>query len=396
MKKIFLSLLLIELSLTVSYAQSLEVLQPLQMIENSSVMAQYNNQFAKWNMPDKDIPFPFALIRVLLDGSGTEVRIAKEMLSLDVGTMYAVESTYYNADNEIWFLIPYEIKNIYIKCGDGCERQRIYSNRLRPNTVYFCKVHYEPEESMLGGGKKKTQDITFTVNGVSFDMVYVAGGSFEMGCTPEQGKDADLMMESPVHKVNLSSFHIGKHEVSQALWQAVMGSNPSNHNGDSYPVEQVSWTDCQTFIGKLNQQLESSLGDFQFAMPSEAQWEYAARGGIRSQKNKYAGNSNCDLIGWTNADSDDATHEIGGKLANELGIYDMSGNVWEYCMDSFGIYTSDEQTDPVGTKSSTTHVMRGGSAHDAARFARVSARKAISVQKSDAWSGLRLVLTEKL
>lgn len=209
---------------------------------------------------------------------------------------------------------------------------------------------------------------TFTVNGVKFTMVPVEGGTFTMGATSEQGSDAEDE-EKPAHKVTLSDYYIGQTEVTQALWKAVMGSNPSDSKGDNLPVEQVSWDDCQEFIQKLNQ-----LTGKQFRLPTEAEWEYAARGGRKSQGYKYAGSNDIGLVAWYEDNSGNETHPVATKQANELGIYDMSGNVWEWCSDRYGDYQSSSQSDPQGPSSDSIRVFRGGSCYFDAGCCRVSDR----------------------
>ena len=195
----------------------------------------------------------------------------------------------------------------------------------------------------------------FTVNGVSFEMVRVDGGTFLMGATSEQGSDADSD-EKPVHSVTLSGYYIGKTEVTQALWKAVMGSNPSQFMGDDLPVEKVSWDDCQEFIRKLN-----SMTGQNFRLPTEAEWEFACRGGNNSRGYKYSGSINLGSVAWYDGNSGNKTHPVGTKAPNELGIYDMSGNVWEWCSDWYADYTSYSQTNPKGPQSGSSRVIRGGS-----------------------------------
>lgn len=208
---------------------------------------------------------------------------------------------------------------------------------------------------------------TFTVNGVQFTMVAVEGGTFTMGATSEQGSDAGGD-EKPAHEVTLSDYYIGQTEVTQALWEAVMGSNPSGHKGDNLPVENVSWDDCQMFIQKLNQ-----LTGKQFRLPTEAEWEYAARGGRKSRGYKYAGGNNIDLVAWYDSNSGKETHAVATKQANELGIYDMSGNVLEWCSDWYGGYQSSSPSDPQGPSSGSYRVFRSGNYY--AGDCRVSRRK---------------------
>ena len=209
---------------------------------------------------------------------------------------------------------------------------------------------------------------TFTVNGVQFTMVAVEGGTFTMGATSEQGSDAGGD-EKPAHEVTLSDYYIGQTEVTQALWKAVMGGNPSFFKGDNLPVESVSWDDCQEFIQKLNQ-----LTGKQFRLPTEAEWEYAARGGRKSRGYKYAGGNDIGLVAWYDGNSGNGTYPVATKQANELGIYDMSGNVWEWCSDWYGDYQSSSQSDPQGPSSGFGRVDRGGGCYDGARNCRVSVR----------------------
>ena len=199
-------------------------------------------------------------------------------------------------------------------------------------------------------------------------MVYVQGGTFTMGATAEQGSDADGR-EKPTHSVTLSDYYIGKYEVTQAQWTAVMGSNPSNFTGDNNPVDYVSWDEVQEFITKLNAQTGK-----RFRLPAEAEWEYAARGGSQSKGYKYSGSDSIDEVAWCHDNSSSTTHPVGQKTPNELGIYDMSGNVWEWCGDWYGSYSSEAQTNPMGPSSGSSRVLRGGSWNYFARNCRVSYR----------------------
>lgn len=225
---------------------------------------------------------------------------------------------------------------------------------------------------------------TFTVNGVQFTMVEVGGGTFTMGATSEQGSDA-WDEEKPAHEVTLSDYYIGQTEVTQALWEAVMGSNPSDSKGGNLPVERVSWDDCQVFIQKLNQ-----LTGKQFRLPTEAEWEYAARGGRKSRGYKYAGGNNIDSVAWCDGNSGNETHPVATKQANELGIYDMSGNVLEWCSDWCGDYTSSSQSDPQGSSSGSFRVIRGGCCYNFARNCRVSYRISNTLDYRCGYLGLRL------
>lgn len=182
--------------------------------------------------------------------------------------------------------------------------------------------------------KAPLSDIDFEVNGVKFRMIAVEGGSFMMGANPGQGEDA-RENEKPAHKVTVDDFLIGETEVTQELWFAVMGNNPSartNDNGN-LPVENISWNDVQSFIKKIN-----DITGQHFRLPYETEWEFAARGGQKSTNKKYAGSDNLDGVAWYEKNSEGHPHPVGEKQSNELGIYDMSGNVYEFCADNIAKY----------------------------------------------------------
>ena len=230
-------------------------------------------------------------------------------------------------------------------------------------------------------------DKTITVNGVSFKMIAVKGGTFTMGATSEQGSNA-LEDEKPTHQVTLSDYYIGETEVTQALWEAVMGSNPSYWQGSNLPVECVSWENCQEFISRLN-----SMTGENFSLPTEAEWEYAARGGNKSQGYKYSGSNVIDRVAWYDGNSGDKTYPVKQKLSNELGIYDMSGNVLEWCSDWYGSYSSSSQTNPSGPSTGTNRVLRGGSWIFNAGICRVSIRFNDTPSSRNTSCGLRLAMS---
>ena len=229
-------------------------------------------------------------------------------------------------------------------------------------------------------------DGVLTIKGVSYEMVWVRGGTFRMGATSEQGSDA-YSEEKPVHSVTLSSYYIGKTEVTQALWKEVMGSNPSYFKGDNLPVENVSWNDCQEFIRKLN-----ALTGRNFRLPNEAEWEFACRGGNNSRGYKYSGSNYIDNVAWYSGNSGNKTHPVATKSPNELGIYDMSGNVLEWCSDWYGDYSSGAQTNPKGPESGSYRVSRGGTWSYLARFCCSSDRRDYDPTFRDELLGLRLAL----
>ena len=231
-----------------------------------------------------------------------------------------------------------------------------------------------------------TVSLSAELNKLINNMVYVSGGTFIMGATSEQGSDADDS-EKPTHSVTLSSYYICKYEVTQALWRAVMGSNPSYFKGDNLPVERVSWNDCQTFINRLNNYTGRN-----FRLPTEAEWEFAARGGNYSRRYKYSGSNYIGDVAWY-CDNSDRTHPVGTKQANELGLYDMSGNVWEWCSDWYGSYSSYSQSNPTGATSGFGRVERGGNWCGLARYCCSSHRSYYAPGNSFDDLGLRLVLS---
>ena len=243
--------------------------------------------------------------------------------------------------------------------------------------------------SVASGSSLAGNTITIPVkDSISIDMVRVEAGTFTMGATAEMEDPYDD--EKPTHQVTLTNdYYIGKYEVTQALWQAVMGDNPSRFNGDNLPVENVSWDDCQEFISQLNR-----ITGKTFRLPTEAEWEYAARGGNKSQGYQYSGSNNLSDVAWYWGNSGEKTHAVGTKQPNELGIYDMSGNVWEWCQDRKGEYSSSSQTNPTGANSGSNHEYRGGSWCYNARYCRSSYRGSSMPDSRNNYLGLRLVLSE--
>lgn len=261
---------------------------------------------------------------------------------------------------------------------------------------------------VYAGGRSSDTDAdieTFTVKGVTFKMVKVEGGTFMMGAAPNQEAEA-YDDEKPHHRVTLSTYYIGQTEVTQALWQAVMGKSLTqiaNENGwktygvgNNYPMYYVSWDDVQIFLRKLN-----ALTGRTFCLPTEAQWEFAARGGNKSKGYKYAGSNNLGTVAWygqwneetyDNGNRGEHTHSVATKQPNELGLYDMSGNVWERCQDWYGNYTQVSVTNPKGPSSGSRRVRRGGSWFNVAQVCRSSFRDDDFPDNRSGNVGLRLVL----
>ena len=258
----------------------------------------------------------------------------------------------------------------------------------------FAGCHKDDDDDKLVIGEDYVEK---GVSGFSFDMVYVEGGTFRMGGTEEQGEDA-WVGEKPVHSVTLSDYYIGKYEVTQGLWKAVMGTGVEEQMekagesdlygvGDDYPMYYVSWDEAQEFVSKL-----SELTGKKYVLPTEAQWEYAARGGVKSRGYKYSGSNTIDDVAWYAGNSETAAHPVGTKLPNELGIYDMSGNVWEWCSDWYSDYSDVSQTDPTGPSSGSGRVFRGGSWLYNARNCRVSNRPDGDPDYRDSNLGFRVAL----
>ena len=281
------------------------------------------------------------------------------------------------------------------KTSDGSGTGDFTSNltNLTENTTYYVRAYATNEKGTSYGEEKSFKTLpvyqTISVNGVTFTMIAVEGGTFQMGATSEQGGDANSD-EYPVHSVTLSDYYIGETEVTQELWEAVMGTNPSDFSGNPQrPVEYVSWYECKEFITNLN-----NLTGMNFRLPTEAEWEYAARGGNKSQGYKYSGGNTIGNVAWYWDNSGSATHNVKTKSPNELGTYDMSGNVWEWCEDWYGNYSSGSQTNPTGPSTGSYRVLRGGSRDNYADSCRVSLRNYYYPISRRSSSGFRLVLSQ--
>lgn len=250
-----------------------------------------------------------------------------------------------------------------------------------------CTNHVKNETSKGTDSEQRVtvvetdSNLTITVDDVTFKMIRVEGGTFKMGSV--DGADN----EKPVHEVTLSSFSIGETEVTQELWEVVMGDNPSFFRGSKRPVEEVSWNDCQTFIDRLNE-----LTGKTFRLPTEAEWEFAARGGNQSKGCIYSGSNTIESVAWFGDTKDSGTHDVSMNLPNELGIFDMSGNVYEWCQDWYETYGSRSQTNPTGPSSGSDRVERGGCWDNIATCCRVASRYSHSPTLAYRNLGFRLAL----
>ena len=269
-----------------------------------------------------------------------------------------------------------------------------------PLLTYLCPVALvllmgcsnEPEKPVLTGTElpnaedaRVAPSVREVLDQIAANMVAVEGGEFLMGAGPDDAKAAND--ERPQHYVKVDGFQISRYEVTQRQYRELMVQNPSAHKGcDDCPVENVSWDDAQTFIARLNAFTGKS-----YRLPTEAEWEYAARGGNKSKGYKYAGGNDLGSVAWYYDNSADKTHPVGQKQANELGLYDMSGNVWEWCSDWYDAYPFTAQTNPKGPSSGSYRVLRGGSwLNDA--DCRVSYRRSDSPDHRYSFDGFRLVL----
>ena len=266
-------------------------------------------------------------------------------------------------------------------CPIGMAAQSTITRHKPKPAVTKPKPAAKPKAKPAPRRNSSATGLSAELNKLINNMVYVSGGTFIMG--GDESSD-----QTPTHSVTLSSYYICKYEVTQALWRAVMGSNPSKFKGDNLPVEQVSWNDCQTFINRLNNYTGRN-----FRLPTEAEWEFAARGGNYSRHYKYSGSNYISDVAWYCDNSGNRTHPVGTKQANELGLYDMSGNVWEWCSDRYGSYSSYSQSNPTGATSGFGRVERGGNWCGLARYCCSSHRSYYAPGNSFDDLGLRLVLS---
>ena len=257
------------------------------------------------------------------------------------------------------------------------------------------------------------ENITFTANDVGFDMIFVEGGTFVMGCDFEQNKHSTSVVfvcdstEAPIHKVKLSNYYLGKFEVTQKLWNAVMGTTIQQqrdlanvnwkiyNEGDLYPMYYVSYEECEKFCEQLNKTLHNQLPEnYCFILPTEAQWEYAARGGSKNKNYIFSGSHNINKVAWWEGNSEKGISEVGRKFSNDLGIYDMSGNVWEWCRDWFDpdYYSYGSTTNPQGALFGTQRILRGGAWNNKEWHSRITTRFYNEPRVRSANLGFRIAL----
>jgi formylglycine-generating enzyme required for sulfatase activity len=280
----------------------------------------------------------------------------------------------------------------------------IYSCNIRKNTLIFptkpsdlikdCILDLDevsPKTEHAEMIKAIDSLAASSILNISNDMVFVKGGTYLMGIDDtsseiiEGGEEA----ERPQHKVRLNNFSISKYEVTQALWVAVMDSNPSINKGNYMrPVDHISWYEAQRFIDKLNK-----MTNHHFRMPTEAEWEYAAKGGNMSKGYGFSGSNNVDEVAVYYTES--GSHTVGTKKPNELGIYDMSGNVSEWCSDWYGPYSKKDSLNPKGPKEGTLKCLRGGNWVNHPEACYITIRGAIAPTVADQFMGLRLVMDVK-
>lgn len=326
----------------------------------------------------------------LSNTSNKDITIATAVLKYSGGISITTATDFWIFNNKIGYIVTNDQERYKLK-NDIADNLTDKDTDSESNTTNSSS-DYEQDIVIYNNLSLENHKI-ITIGNVSFKMILVSSGTFQMGATKEQGNYA-FNDEKPIHNVTLSDYYIGETEVTQELWQAVMNNNPSINKGEKYPVDNVTWHECQEFIKKLNQE----TGLF-FRLPTEAEWEYAARGGNKSHNFIYSGSNNPDDIAVFNANANDNNNTSFGiqivksKNPNELGLYDMSGNVWEWCEDKVGYYSSKSISNPKYLKSgSSERIMRGGSWKFDAKECRVSYRGNYYPSSRRDDNGVRLVM----
>lgn len=273
------------------------------------------------------------------------------------------------------------LNNELVKISNDFQKRKIETDALntRKKTIETELTHLKEENSKL-----YFKLDSLSASNLKIEIVFVEGGTFQMG------SNSIFLYEKPIHSVSLNSYNIGKYEVTQAQWKAVVGNNPSYYKDcDDCPVESVTWFEVQDFIRRLNAQTDKN-----YRLPTEAEWEYAAKGGKNSNGYSFSGSDNLNLVAWYGENSGGKTHVVGSKRANELGVHDMAGNVFEWCSDWFGEYSGLHQINPLGALPNECNVLRGGGLTSGSVMSdcRTSARMKYSGSLRNSSSGFRLVL----
>jgi len=266
------------------------------------------------------------------------------------------------------------------------EKSRTYLLKPKNSREYITNLNQLKDLISTNDHEKEKVTLTFNIKDVKFTMIRVVGGSFTMGATKEQLIHV-MDREKPTHTVTLDDYYIGQTEVTQSLWEAVMGNNPSGHKGNNYPVENITWDYCHVFIEKIRE-----LTGLPFRLPTEAEWEYAARGGQESCGYQFSGGNSLPKISWYSGNAYRDTQYVGGKEKNELGLYDMSGNVWEWVEDWYGYFSEEPQINPKGPETGDEHIARGGSVFGSEWTFRVSVRRNLAPGYKFKDIGFRLAL----
>ncbi|MBQ8772956.1 MAG: SUMF1/EgtB/PvdO family nonheme iron enzyme [Muribaculaceae bacterium] len=332
-----------------------------------------------------------AQVNQVEDLNGTPCALVKLGLAIDDATIEGDIIKTEKKAGEYWVYMPDGSNWLTISSSSFTPLRYEFTENVKSKCVYIMTV--------ASGSAPMKQRVTVELpaktnvlgeqikSAVSFDLILVEPGMFKMGATPEQeGADDD---ERPVHWVKLTNpYYMGETEVTQALWEYVMGYNNSTFQDPNKPVEMISWDDAIMFLKKLGE-----LTSSKFRMPTEAEWEYAARGGNKTQHYMYSGSSNVDEVGWYYNNSQNSTHVVKELKPNELGLYDMSGNVWELCSDYKCKYPDKEVENPVGLQPSNNRVRRGGAWDcEVSNDVRVAFRRRVEQDQREKGLGLRLVL----